>query len=136
MSEFKIGNVFKGALAGGLGAGVVNLGVYALGSALGAKYLVLPPDATQLEVVSMERCFLPSVVFALLAATVFAGLLKVTPAKAWKVFLCLAAVVYVLMIPGPFIAIVDDLTASIAFEVMHLVASAGIVLGIGKFGRG
>lgn len=135
MSEFSIGNVFKGALVGGLAAGVVNVGVYAVGAALGAKYLVLPPGGTEMETVSMLRCVVPVVVFAVLAAVVFAALLKITPAKAWKIFLGLSVVVFVLMLPGPFTALTNDLPASLAFEVMHIVASVGIVFGISKLGR-
>jgi hypothetical protein len=39
------------------------------------------------------------------------------------------------MIPGPFMVVPNDIPASVAFEVMHIVGAIAVIGGISKFGR-
>lgn len=135
MGNFSIGNVFKAGIGGGVVAGVVNTAIYFAGTALGAKYLAATgAEGAPLEVIAGYRPFVMSVIFATVGAAVFAGLLKVAPAKAWTIFLVLSGLFFVSMIPGPFTVVPNDIAASLAFELMHVVGAICVVGGIAKFG--
>ena len=57
------------------------------------------------------------------------------PDKAWKVFLGLCAVAYIVMLAGPPMQMAGDTPAVVFLELMHVVAVAGAIVGIQKFGR-
>jgi hypothetical protein len=134
MNAFRIGNVFKAGLIGGVVAGVLNFGVYFIGAALGAKYLG-DNGAGGLELIVSYRAFYMSVIFAMVGAAVFAALIKVAPARAWTIFLVLSVLFFLSMIPGPFLVVPNDLAASISLEVMHVVGAICVVGAMHRFGR-
>jgi hypothetical protein len=79
--------------------------------------------------------FILSLVPGLLGGGVLIGLTKVVPDKAWKVFLGLCAVAYLVMLAGPPLQMAEDTAAIVFLELMHVVAVAGAIVGIHKFGR-
>jgi hypothetical protein len=126
------GGVFKGALAGGVAAGAVNVGLYVLGGAMGAKYMMVPPGKTEMEAIPLEMPFIMSVVPALLAAVALVALLKFAPAKAWQGFVGLLVVGFIGMAAGPFMQMGEDMVAACALSVMHVVVVAAIYIGVKK----
>ena len=135
MNTFSIAGIFKGGAIGGIVAGIVNVGVYVVGTSLGAKYLVVASATATPEQVTAPRPFIMSVLFALVGASVLVGLVKLTPARAWTIFLVISGLFFASMIPGPFMVVPNDIPASVAFEVMHIVGAICVIGGISKFGR-
>ncbi len=134
MNAFSIGNVFKAGLIGGIAAGILNFGVYFIGTALGAKYMG-DNGAGGLELIASYRAFYMSVIFSMVGAAVFAALIKIAPKKAWTIFLVLSVLFFLSMIPGPFVVVPNDLAASVALEVMHIVGAICVVGAMHRFGR-
>lgn len=135
LPDFQAGGAFKGAFAGGIAAGVINVGLYIAGGAMGAKYLMMAPGATEAAPIPIVMPFIMSLAPALLGAAIFAALLKFVPARAWTIFLGLSALAYVAMLPGPLMQMSGDTPAIVALEAMHVVAVAAVLLGIQKLGR-
>ncbi len=131
---FEPRGILKGAAIGGAAAGVLNVIVYFAGGAVGAEYLMMPPGATELAPIPVGMPFVLSIVPALIGGGVLIGLTKVVPDHAWKIFLGLCAIAYVVMLGGPPMQMADDTTAIVFLEVMHVVAVAGAIVGIRKFG--
>ena len=136
MRDFQIGGVFKGALAGGVAAGVANVALYFVGGAMGAKYMMLQPGATEMAPIPFAMPFEMRVGPALVGASLFAALLKFMPAMAWRAFLGASALAYLLMLPGPFMQMNGDMAAIVTLELMHVVLVAAVLGGISKLGRG
>jgi Family of unknown function (DUF6069) len=136
MSDFQAAGAFKGAVAGGVGAGVVNVGLYLAGGAMGAKYLMLAPGTTEAAPIPIAMPFIMSLLPALVGGGVFAALLKFIPARAWTIFLGLSALGFVAMLPGPFLQMSGDTPAIVVLEAMHVVVVAAVLAGIHKLGRG
>jgi len=134
MNQFSIGNVFKGGVIGGVAAGILNLVVYVVGTLLGAKYLGDDGNGG-LEVIALYRAFVMSVLFSLVGCALFAGLLKAAPAKAWTIWRVVAGLFFLSMVPGPFVVVPNDIAASVALEVMHVVGAICVVGAVAKFGR-
>ena len=132
---FGPGGIMKGAAIGGAAAGVLNVILYVAGGAAGAEYMMMPPGATDLAPIPIAMPFILSLVPALLGGGVLIGLTKVVPDKAWKVFLGLCAVAYLVMLAGPPLQMAEDTAAIVFLELMHVVAVAGAIVGIHKFGR-
>jgi len=130
--ELTAAGVFKGAAIGGSVAGVVNVGLYFLGSAMGTAY-EMPPGAADAETIPVVMPFIMSLVPGLIGAGVLVALMKFAPKAAWKIFLGLCGVAFVAMLPGPVLQLDGDNVAIVILEVMHVVAVAGVVLGIQKF---
>ena len=125
----------KGAAIGGAAAGILNVILYVAGGAAGAEYMMMQPGATELAPIPVAMPFLMSLVPGLLGGGVLIGLTKVVPDKAWKVFLGLCAVAYIVMLAGPPMQMAEDMAAIVSLELMHVVAVAGAIVGIHKFGR-
>ena len=125
----------KGAAIGGAAAGVLNVILYVAGGAAGAEYMTMQPGATELAPIPVAMPFILSLVPALIGGGVLIGLTKVVPDKAWKVFLGLCAVAYIVMLAGPPMQMAEDMAAIVSLELMHVVAVAGAIVGIHKFGR-
>jgi hypothetical protein len=134
MNDFSIGNVFKAGLIGGVVAGVLNFGVYFVGTALGAQYMA-DNGAGGLELLVSYRAFYMSVIFAMVGAAVFAVALKAAPSKAWTIFLVLSGLFFLSMIPGPFVVVPNDVAASVSLEVMHIVGAVCVIGAMHRFGR-
>ena len=132
---FAPGGIMKGAAIGGAAAGVINVILYFGGGAAGAEYMMMPPGATELAPIPVAMPFILSLVPGLLGGGVLIGLTKVVPDAAWKVFLGLCAVAYIVMLAGPPMQMADDMAAIVSLELMHLVAVTGAIVGIYKFGR-
>ena len=131
---FGPGGIMKGAAIGGTVAGVLNVILYVAGGAAGAEYMMMQPGATELAPIPVAMPFILSLVPELLGGGVLIGLTKVVPDKAWKVFLGLCAVAYIVML-GPPMQMAEDMAAIVSLELMHVVAVAGAIVGIHKFGR-
>ncbi|MBL8915109.1 MAG: hypothetical protein JNM17_30675 [Archangium sp.] len=126
--------VAKGALLGGLGAGVVGIALYFVGAALGADFKLKDPASMGgVEVMPPYQPLVPCLMAAVASIIVVAILKKVAPARAWNIYVGIAVVVFLLELYFPFTAFAD-LKTILTLEVMHIPASLGIVLGIKKFG--
>jgi hypothetical protein len=135
MSTFRTGGIFKGALIGGIAAGVLNIGLFFVGKAAGAKFLLTEPGSAELIPIPPYQPMVNSVMAAIVAAAVMAGLAKVAGEKAWKIFLGVAAAVFLLFFTFPIKMLPGD-TLSIAFlEIMHVPTAIGIMGGIWRYGR-
>ena len=132
---FGAGGIMKGAAIGGAAAGVLNVILYVAGGAAGAEYMMMPPGATELAPIPIAMPFILSLVPALIGGGVLIGLTKVVPDLAWKVFLGLCTVAYIVMLAGPPLQMAEDTAAIVSLELMHVVAVAGAIVGIHKFGR-
>ena len=128
--------VAKGALLGGVGAGVLCVVLYFIGAALGADFK--PKDPAMMGGLQVLPPFQP-MINCLIAATVSIGLLallnKVATSKAWTIYLGVAAVVFIAEIFAPFWAFADMKTI-VVLELMHFPAAIGVVFGIYRFGMG
>jgi len=127
-----IRGIFTGAIAGGVIAGVVNTVLYFLGGALGAEYMMIPPGGTVAEAIPGFMPFMMSVMPAVLLAVVVAGVIKIAPAHAPKVFVGLLGLGFLLMAPGPVMQIKDDLPALVTLELMHVVVAVLLFLAVRK----
>lgn len=134
MREVRLGGAIKGALIGGVAAGVVNVGLYFVGAALGADYKPKDPAALGgLEVLPAFQPLLICVIAAVASCVFLAIASKVTPTKAWPLYLVASVVVFLLEFYAPFWAFAD-MTTIVMLEIMHLPATIGIVGGVYAMG--
>ena len=131
---FRSSGIMKRAAIGGAAAGVLNVILYFGGGAAGAEYMMMSPGASELAPIPVAMPFILSLVPALIGGGVLIGLTKVVPNKAWTVFLGLCAVAFIVMLAGPPMQMADDTAAVVSLELMHVVAVAGAIVGIHKFG--
>ncbi len=135
VGQFRTAAIFRGALIGGIAAGILDLGLYFVGKASGASFLVVQKGSVPRSIppfMPVANCVLG----ALVAAAVLTGLVKFFGERAWWLFTMVAAVVFVIFFTLPITTLPGD-TRSIAFlELMHIPATLGIVGGIWRFGRG
>ena len=126
--------VAKGALLGGVGAGVLCVALYFVGAAIGADFK--PKDPAMMGGMAVLPPFQP-MINCIIAAVVSIGLVallsKIAPAKAWNIYVGVAVLVFVLELFAPFWAFADMKTIVI-LELMHVPAALGVVLGIRRFG--
>jgi len=126
--------VARGALLGGVGAGVVCVVLYFIGASMGADFK--PKDPAMMGGLQVLPPFQP-MINCLIAAVVSIGLLallnKVAASKAWTIYLGVAAVVFIGEIFAPFWAFAD-LKTIVVLELMHFPAAIGVVFGIYRFG--
>ncbi len=122
--------VAKGALAGGVAAGVLNVALFFVGSAIGADYKTKDPAAMngQEHLVFAQPLGI-CVLAAVVSIAVLAVLGKLAPAKAWTIYLVVAVLVFLGEFYAPFWAFADVKTIAI-LEIMHIPATVGIVGGI------
>lgn len=128
-------SAIKGALLGGAVAAAINVVIYFLGGLAGAVYVTNTPEGgVPGEAIPFYHMLISTMVPAVVGGLLLAGLVKLTAKRAWPIFLGLSAIIYVLMVPGPFMQLASK-PAAIAFEFMHVVAVAGILLGIRRASR-
>ena len=124
----------KGALLGGVAAGVLCVVLYFIGAAMGADFK--PKDPAMMGGMQVLPPFQP-MINCLIAAVVSIGLLalldKVASSKAWTIYLGVAALVFIGEIFAPFWAFADMKTI-VVLELMHFPAAIGVVFGIYRFG--
>ncbi len=129
------GNIFKGAAIGGAAAGVVNVVLYFIGGALGAEYSFVQPGMTEAAPIPVPMPFIMSLVPALLAGAALVAATKFMPDKAWNIFVGVLVVGFIAMLGGPPMQLGHDMVAVVVLEVMHVVAVAGIYLGVKRFAK-
>jgi Family of unknown function (DUF6069) len=132
-SPLDLKRVAKGAFLGGAIAGVICVALFFVGGAIGADFRPKDPAAMG----GLEKLlFFQPMVNCLIAAAVSVGLLavlnKVAPAKAWTIYLGVAAVVFLGEAYAPFWAFADMKTIAI-LELMHVPAAIGVIGGIHRF---
>ena len=133
-NEIDMKGVAQGAILGGVGAGVVCVGLYFVGLAIGATFVPRDPAMIGgMAVMPPYPPFISCVMAAIAAIGLMALLKKVAGAKAWPIFLGVAAVVFLIQVYMPFRAFADMKTVLI-LEVMHFVPALGIIGGIRRFG--
>jgi hypothetical protein len=126
--------VARGALLGGVGAGVVCIALYFVGAAVGADFKPMHPEAMGgMTVLPPFQPMINCVLAAVVSIAVVALLKKVAPAKAWNIYLGIAVVVFLIELYMPFWAFAD-LKTILTLEAMHLPPTLAIVGGIKKFG--
>ena len=135
MAAWNTSGIFEGAALAGAAAGVVNVALYFVGSALGAAYLVAPPGGGAPEPIPFFMPFVMSLVPSLIGGAVLFGLTKVAGERAWPIFLGVMGLAFVAMLPGPVVQLHDDLVATVVLEVMHVVLVLAVFVGIRRFGR-
>lgn len=124
----------RGALIGGVAAGVICIALYFVGAAIGADFKPAHPEAMGgMTVLPFFQPMINCVIAALVSIGVVALLNKVAPAKAWTIYLVVAAVVFVLEFFAPFWGFADTKTILI-LELMHLPPTLLIVGGIYRMG--
>jgi len=117
---------------GGTAAGLIGVGLYYVGLAMGATFRPKnPEDMGGLEMLLPFQPLLNCLVAATLALGILALLHKLTPARAWPIFVRVAVVAFVLEGYAPFWAF-DDTTTIVILEFMHIPATIGIVWGLGR----
>ncbi|GDX79845.1 hypothetical protein LBMAG42_16560 [Deltaproteobacteria bacterium] len=122
--------VAKGAFVGGAAAGVLDVGLFFLGSAIGADYKTKDPAAMGgLETLFFVQPFMNCIIAAAVSVGLLAALSKLAPAKAWMIYLVVAAVVFLGEAYAPFWAF-EDMKTIVMLEIMHIPATVGIVGGI------
>ena len=122
--------VAKGALAGGVAAGAFDVALFFLGAAIGADYKTKDPAAMGgLEHLFFFQPMMNCIIAAVVSIGVIAVLNKLAPAKAWSIYLVIAAVVFLGEAYAPFWAFAQMKTIVI-IEIMHIPAPVGIVGGI------
>ena len=124
--------IFTGALAGGAIAGIVNTVLYFIGKAAGAEYSFVQPGTTEAAPIPVFMPFVMSVMPALVLAVIIAVVIKVAPTQAWKAFVGLLVVGFVLMAPGPVMQLGHDMVAVVFLELMHVVEAALLFLAVRK----
>jgi hypothetical protein len=73
---------------------------------------------------------------AVVGAALLLGLQKVTPTKAWRVFLGIAVLVFIAYGAMPPMALgVGDPVGIASLELMHFVTAAGVLGGMVRWGR-
>jgi hypothetical protein len=135
MSDFRTGGIFRGALIGGIAAGVLNIGLFFVGKAAGAKFLLTQPGSPELVPIPPYQPMVNCVLGAVVAAAVMTGLTKVAGKKAWSVFVGVAAAVFLLFFTFPIKMLPGDTLSIVFLEIMHVPAAIGIMVGIWRFGR-
>jgi len=135
MNDFRTGGIFKGALVGGIAAGTLNIGLFFVGKAAGAKFLLTEPGSAELAPIPPYQPMVNCVMGAIVAAAVMAGLAKVAGKKAWTVFVGVAAAVFLLFFTFPIKMLPGDTLSIVFLEIMHVPAAIGIMVGIWRFGR-
>jgi len=124
----------RGAIGGGVVAGVICIALYFVGAAIGADFKPMHPEAMGgLAVLPFFQPMINCVIAALVSIGLVALLGKVAPAKAWNIYLGVAVVVFLLEAYAPFWAFADMKTIFI-LELMHLPPTLLIVGGIYKLG--
>jgi hypothetical protein len=134
MNDIDLKGVARGALLGGLAAGVVCVILYFVGAAIGADFR--PKDPVAMGGMTVLPPFQPMincVIAAVVSIGVMALLKKVAPAKAWNIYLGIAVVVFIGELFAPFWAFAD-LKTIVILELMHVPPTVLIVGGIRKFG--
>lgn len=135
MSEFRAGAIFKGALIGGVAAGILDVGLYFVGKASGATYLIVQQGSAPVTVPPFQP-MVNCVMGALVAAALMSALVKFTGESAWKIFINVAGVVFALFFALPLLMLPGDTLSIVFLEIMHVPAAIGIMGGIRRFGRG
>lgn len=113
-------------------AAVVNAGGYALARSLGVSFVVAPPGRDPAEISAAGVVALSAA--PLLSATAVYGLLRRLTRQVLRAFTWLAVMVFVLMLIPPLLAAQDAATAA-ALILMHVVATAAILVSLALFER-
>jgi hypothetical protein len=135
MSEFQTVGIFKGALIGGIAAGVLNIGLFFVGKAAGAKFLLTQSGSAELAPIPPYQPMVNCVMGAIVAAAIMTGLTRVAGDKAWSVFVGVAAAVFLLFFTFPIKMLPGDTLSIVFLEIMHVPAAIGIMGGIWLVGR-
>lgn len=132
-SQINTWGAAQGSLLGGFGVGILCTGIYFIGKAAGASYIPRDPAALGSEVLAPFMPLVISSTAAVVAFVVLALLARFAREKAWRVFLGISVLVFLL--EGVLsILTFGDLATIITLEIMHIPVALGIILGIHKFG--
>jgi hypothetical protein len=134
VTTFRTATIWKGALSGGVLAGVLNVGLFFAAKASGAKLVMTPKSGPPMPIppfMPMVNCVMGAVV----AAAVLTGLVKLLGERAFRVFLGVAALVFIGYAALPVMALGGDTTSIVFLELMHVPAAIGIVGGIWRAHR-
>jgi hypothetical protein len=125
--------VLKAGAIGGLIAAVANLVVYFIGSSLfSVPFEIMRPGAAALEQVPVPAIAFLSFVPALGAGILLYLLARFTGARAWMIFLTIAAIFLVVSFMGPINQDTDSAT-KLWLNLMHVVAAAATVWALRRF---
>jgi membrane protein YdbS with pleckstrin-like domain len=117
-------------------AGILDVGLYFVGKAFGAKLQVAQHGSAAMAPIPPFMPMVNCVMGALVAAAVMAALVRFAGENAWRIFLGVAVVVFVLFSTLPVVMLPADTLSVVFLEIMHIPAVIGIVGGIRRFGRG
>lgn len=120
-----------GALVGGVSAGVLNTVVYFVANSMGADFK--PRNTERMAVLPFSQPMIICLIAAVVSIGLLALLKKFAPARAWTIYLGIAAVVFLIEVYMPVWAFADMKTI-LALELMHVPATIGIIGGIYKMG--
>ena len=125
---------FKGAIMGGVAAGLLDVGLYFAAGAFGADFAFKHPENMGgLPELLFFQPMVNCVMAALAATAVLWGLTKFAGENAWPAFLAVSTVVFVGMGFASVWAL-NDPTAIATLEIMHIPATIGIVGGMYRMG--
>jgi hypothetical protein len=130
--DWRITRLWQAGLLAAVIAAVLNVAVYLAARALGISFLVEPPnqDPTEVQVAGV----IILTVVPLLIATLLYGALRRLTRQAFRVFLILAVVVFLLLLFPPF-ASARDFSTAVALILMHVIAAAAVIIALALFER-
>jgi hypothetical protein len=132
--SLQLGPAAKGAFIGGFVAALVCIGIYFVAQAMGATFVPRDPATLGMQVLPFYQPMINCMLAAAVSVAILALLVRIAPARAWTIYLVIAAIVFLGELYAPWWAFTDMKTI-LALELMHVPATVGVVGGIDRFGR-
>lgn len=130
--SWRLARLWQAGVLGAAVAAVLNAVIYVTARALGTSFVVQPPNRDPSEV-SIGAVILITIL-PLLAATLVYGMLRRLTRRAFRMFIVLAAVVFLVMLIPP-LGAARELSTAVALTLMHAVATAAILGALALFER-
>ena len=130
--SWRLARLWQAGVLGAAFAAVLNAVIYAIAKALGTSFVVQPPSRGASEVTAGWVIILT--ILPLLAATLVYGVLRRLTRRAFRIFIVLAVVVFLVMLIPP-LGAARELSTAAALTLMHVVATAAILGALALFER-
>ncbi|MCM8749622.1 DUF6069 family protein [Thermomicrobiaceae bacterium CFH 74404] len=130
--SWRLARLWHAGVLAAIVAVALNVVIYLSADALGASFVVQPPNREPSEVTAGGVVVLTAV--PLIIATVVYGVLRRFTRQAFRVFVVLALVVFLILLIPP-LGAAPELSTAAALILMHVVATGSILGALALFER-
>ena len=130
--SWRLARLWHAGVLAAIIAAALNVVIYVTAGALGTPFVVQPPNREPSEVTAGGVIAITAV--TLLIATVVYGILRRLTRQAFRVFVLLAIVAFLLLLIPP-LGAAQELSTAVALILMHVVATGSILGALALFER-